>query len=101
MSNFLVSQMVGLLVTSIYFYDLLIEFQSGWDCSIRSPLTNINLILHYCLIRYNYPEDASTWNDASQFMWGKGLLISPVLDQGKVFVNAYFPGDQPWFVYYK
>jgi len=39
----------------------------------------------------NYPSDSTALTVQSQFMWGKNLLISPVLDQGKTSVNAYFP----------
>lgn len=39
----------------------------------------------------NYPADSAALTVQSQFMWGKNLLISPVIDQGKTAVNAYFP----------
>lgn len=37
------------------------------------------------------PEDSRTWDIADQFTLGTDLLVSPVLQQGQVTVNAYFP----------
>ena len=34
-----------------------------------------------------------------QFMWGPALLISPVLEQGKLSVDVYIP-DDVWYDYY-
>lgn len=39
----------------------------------------------------NFPSDGTALTVQSQFMWGSGLLISPVLNQGATSVNAYFP----------
>ncbi|KAH0629374.1 hypothetical protein JD844_011408 [Phrynosoma platyrhinos] len=38
-----------------------------------------------------FPEDPNTWNVDQQFMWGSGLLITPVLEAGKTEVSGYFP----------
>nr|XP_060620307.1 lysosomal alpha-glucosidase [Anolis sagrei ordinatus] len=38
-----------------------------------------------------FPEDPNTWNVDRQFMWGSGLLITPVLEAGKTEVSGYFP----------
>ena len=43
-----------------------------------------------------FPTDPSTWDVDRQFMWGSGLLISPVVEQGATSVEAYFP-DARWF----
>ncbi|XP_048581459.1 sucrase-isomaltase, intestinal [Nematostella vectensis] len=43
-----------------------------------------------------FTSDKNTWVIDRQFMWGGGLLISPVLDQGKVDVKAYVP-DARWY----
>jgi len=48
---------------------------------------------------YNYADDSTTYNIDRQFMWGTGLLVTPVLDLGAVNVNAYFP-DQRHYSYY-
>ena len=37
------------------------------------------------------PEDPRTWNIGDQFLLGTDILVSPVLQPGKVTVNAYFP----------
>jgi len=46
-----------------------------------------------------FPNDVNTWDIDRQFMWGSGLLISPVLDKDSVKVNAYFP-DCRWYDYW-
>ena len=46
-----------------------------------------------------FPGDSNTWGIDTQFMWGSGLLISPVLDEGATSVNAYFPVSR-WYSYY-
>lgn len=43
---------------------------------------------------YNYVNDPATYSIDRQFMWGTGLLISPVLDQGVTSVEAYFPDNR-------
>jgi lysosomal alpha-glucosidase len=46
-----------------------------------------------------YPNDAQTHGIDQQFLWGSALLISPVLQQGKIEVNAYFPADRWYDIY--
>jgi alpha-glucosidase len=48
---------------------------------------------------YNYLNDPVTYDIDRQFMWGKGLLVTPVLSPNAVQVSAYFP-DQRHFSYY-
>lgn len=48
---------------------------------------------------HEYPMDSIALGIDKQFLWGSGLLISPVLEQGMVTVDAYFPADR-WFSYY-
>uniref|UniRef100_A0A6I8SYA0 Lysosomal alpha-glucosidase n=1 Tax=Xenopus tropicalis TaxID=8364 RepID=A0A6I8SYA0_XENTR len=38
-----------------------------------------------------FPTDPNTWTIDRQYLWGEALLITPVLEQGKTTVNAYFP----------
>lgn len=40
---------------------------------------------------HEFPTDSNTWGIDTQFMWGSGLLISPVLKEGETQVDAYFP----------
>jgi alpha-glucosidase (family GH31 glycosyl hydrolase) len=44
----------------------------------------------------NFPTDATALSVDKQFMLGKAILVSPVLDQGVTSVNAYFP-QQLWY----
>jgi len=38
-----------------------------------------------------FPEDPRTWTVDHQLLWGAALLITPVLEAGKVQVTGYFP----------
>ena len=42
---------------------------------------------------FTFPEDPITLNISTQYLLGKGILISPILDQGATSLNAYFPGE--------
>lgn len=46
-----------------------------------------------------YPKDVTARLVDKQFLWGPALLISPVLQEGKISVNVYFPQDV-WYNYY-
>jgi len=48
---------------------------------------------------YEFPEDHNTYGNDKQFMWGHSLLISPVLTQGALSVDAYFPLGT-WYDFY-
>ena len=42
---------------------------------------------------YLYPEDEKTFVNDLQFFYGDAILVSPVTEQGRNSVNAYFPDD--------
>jgi hypothetical protein len=53
---------------------------------------------------YRFYNDEVALGVDRQFLWGGGLLISPVLDEGHTWVDAYFPlsaaATDRWFSYY-
>ncbi|XP_076422556.1 maltase-glucoamylase isoform X6 [Peromyscus maniculatus bairdii] len=68
-----------------YLYTLLYRAHSRGD-TVARPL------LH------EFYEDINTWDINRQFLWGPGLLITPVLDEGAEKVKAYVP-DAIWYDY--
>ncbi|XP_029922224.1 maltase-glucoamylase, intestinal [Myripristis murdjan] len=47
---------------------------------------------------HEFYSDINTWSLDRQFLWGKHLLITPVLDPGVDMLEAYFP-DALWYNY--
>uniref|UniRef100_A0A8C3X523 Maltase-glucoamylase n=1 Tax=Catagonus wagneri TaxID=51154 RepID=A0A8C3X523_9CETA len=47
---------------------------------------------------HEFYEDSNTWDVYQQFLWGPGLLITPVLNEGAEKVTAYVP-DAVWYDY--
>lgn len=46
-----------------------------------------------------FPKDVKTYGIDRQFLWGKSLLVTPVLDPGVDYVVGYFP-EALWYDYY-
>ncbi|XP_077467238.1 sucrase-isomaltase, intestinal [Stigmatopora argus] len=49
-------------------------------------------------LMHEFYSDIQTWKLDRQFLWGKHLLITPVLDPGVVMLDAYIP-DALWYDY--
>ncbi|NXD73316.1 MGA protein, partial [Eolophus roseicapillus] len=69
-----------------YFYTLMYDAHAHGSTVIRPML-------------HEFVEDRTTWEIYEQFLWGPALLISPVMQQNAVTVNAYLPNAR-WYDYY-
>uniref|UniRef100_A0A8B9FM50 alpha-glucosidase n=1 Tax=Amazona collaria TaxID=241587 RepID=A0A8B9FM50_9PSIT len=69
-----------------YFYTLMYEAHAHGSTVIRPML-------------HEFVEDRTTWEIYEQFLWGPALLISPVMQQNAVTVNAYLPNAR-WYDYH-
>ncbi|NWH27846.1 MGA protein, partial [Grus americana] len=69
-----------------YLYTLMYEANAHGSTVVRPLL-------------HEFVEDKTTWEIYKQFLWGPALLISPVLEQGAVAVNAYLPNAR-WYDYH-
>ncbi|XP_015249519.1 PREDICTED: lysosomal alpha-glucosidase-like [Cyprinodon variegatus] len=50
-------------------------------------------------LMFEFPKDIKTYSIDRQFLWGRSLLVTPVLDPGVDYVNGYFP-EGLWYDYY-
>ncbi|XP_050176741.1 maltase-glucoamylase-like [Myiozetetes cayanensis] len=69
-----------------HLYTLLFHAHSGGHTVVRPLL-------------HEFVTDPTTWNLSQQFLWGEGLLISPVLEEGLSSLRLYLP-DARWFDFY-
>lgn len=46
-----------------------------------------------------FPEDTNTYNIDTQFLWGSGFMIAPVLEDNTTNVNVYLPNGV-WYDFY-
>ncbi|XP_013810008.1 maltase-glucoamylase-like [Apteryx mantelli] len=68
-----------------YLYTLFYKAHTQGDTVVRPVL-------------HEFYSDEATWSVDKQFLWGPGLLITPVLDPGVDVVQAYIP-DAVWYDY--
>uniref|UniRef100_A0A7N9ALJ1 Alpha glucosidase 2 n=1 Tax=Mastacembelus armatus TaxID=205130 RepID=A0A7N9ALJ1_9TELE len=50
-------------------------------------------------LMFEFPADVRTYGIDKQFLWGRSLLVTPVLDPGVDYVDGYFP-EGLWYDYY-
>lgn len=50
-------------------------------------------------LHHEFPTDQTTYGIDKQFLWGPALLISPILEESQVEVNAYLPRGT-WYDFY-
>ncbi|KAG7486476.1 lysosomal alpha-glucosidase-like [Solea senegalensis] len=50
-------------------------------------------------LMFEFPKDTRTYGIDKQFLWGKSLLVTPVLDPEVENVDGYFP-EGLWYDYY-
>lgn len=62
-------------------------FWTGWGQSCQEALAQISV--NVSLISRFY-GDSSTWDVHQQFLWGPGLLITPVLEEASVPTEAHW-----------
>ncbi|XP_057698351.1 lysosomal alpha-glucosidase [Corythoichthys intestinalis] len=48
---------------------------------------------------FEFPKDTKTYKIDKQFLWGRSLLVTPVLEPAVDFVEGYFP-EGLWYDYY-
>lgn len=49
---------------------------------------------------YDFPDDKASWNIRDQFMFGKNVLVAPVLYEGARERNVYLPEGKTWINVY-
>lgn len=54
---------------------------------------------YFLFVIKRFPKDVRTYGIDKQFLWGKSLLVTPVLDPGVDYVVGYFP-EGLWFDYF-
>uniref|UniRef100_A0A8C2WRZ2 Alpha glucosidase 2 n=1 Tax=Cyclopterus lumpus TaxID=8103 RepID=A0A8C2WRZ2_CYCLU len=57
---------------------------------------NYSTLFSFVLV---FPKDVRTYGIDKQFLWGRSLLVTPVLDPGVDYVDGYFP-EGLWYDYY-
>ncbi|XP_056890732.1 lysosomal alpha-glucosidase isoform X1 [Takifugu flavidus] len=50
-------------------------------------------------LMFEFPKDVRTYGIDKQFLWGRSLLVTPVLDPGVDYVVGYIP-EGLWYDYY-
>ena len=46
---------------------------------------------------YEEPNNQQLYNKSNNYLWGKNMLIAPVLDKNQTHVSVYFPKTANWF----
>ena len=59
----------------------------------------MHLIHLVFFFQHRFPSETALYGVQQQFMWGEALMISPVLTEGAVQVDAVIPKGL-WYDYY-
>jgi len=62
-------------------------------------LQDLDLTISILYVTTRFPKDVKTYGIDKQFLWGRSLLVTPVLDPGVNHVVGYFP-EGLWYDYY-
>ncbi|MBO5503871.1 MAG: DUF4968 domain-containing protein, partial [Lachnospiraceae bacterium] len=46
---------------------------------------------------FEFPQDPATWNEGSEFLLGRDLLVANVLEKGASFRDVYLPAGTQWY----
>lgn len=60
---------------------------------------DLRLTVSVLYVLKRFPKDVRTYGIDKQFLWGKSLLVTPVLDPGVDYVDGYLP-EGLWYDYY-
>lgn len=49
---------------------------------------------------FEEPENKSLQKEGNQYLWGKDILVAPILNEGQKTMQVYFPKKSNWYHFY-